>query len=321
MIEIKTNGLLTIIIPCYNGERYLNRCISSLNELNEDISILFINDGSTDSSKEIISEYIESKPNAYLINKINGGYSSAINCGLDHCGTEYVMFLGVDDEIIANGINSICYNLQAHNPDILAFTTIKVYDDNKSVGRETDDLTQYHREGYYEKDIINLYSNLKNDVWILFTRDTSRCFKMSKINNLRYFGKIGVAADGCFSSLVACSSNSFEFVNKDCYIWHLHSDSVSASRKNTERLLDEANVWCKYFKYLGEKYQLTKIPRPILTHLYAYKNVVNALAETGNAEIQKEHEKEIKHIMKWLVNNKMLSLKSLLKLYYIKLFV
>ena len=87
------------------------------------VSILFINDGSTDLTQELINRWIKTHSNAYLINKENCGYSSAINTGLNNCNTEYVMFLGVDDELVADGINNICAHLIKNKPDILAFST------------------------------------------------------------------------------------------------------------------------------------------------------------------------------------------------------
>ena len=93
----QTTGLLTIVVPCYNGEAYIRRCTKNLESLQEDISILFVNDGSTDASRQMIEEWIRTRPNAFLITKPNGGYSTAINCALEACGSEYVTFLGVDD--------------------------------------------------------------------------------------------------------------------------------------------------------------------------------------------------------------------------------
>lgn len=265
--------LLTIVIPCYNAEKYIARCVSSLEGLDgKNVSILFVNDGSVDSTKTLIETWIQKHDNAMLISKSNGGYSTAINTGLDNCHSEYVMFMGIDDEIIASGINKICANLQRHHPDILAFSTIKVYDDKEDgLQREKEHMTDYERQGFFETDINRICTLLPRESVILFARDTSRCFKMSVVGDYRYFGKTGVSADGCFSSLVAIVSKSFEFVNENCYLWHLHSDSVSSKKKTMAQLTDEINVWNSYFNIITQIAIKTEMPSHLANHIMSYK--------------------------------------------------
>ncbi len=164
-------GYLTIVVPCYNAEKYIERCTSSLEGINEDeVAIIFVNDGSTDSSKTMIEQWSKKHPNASLVNRENGGYSSAINTGLDHCQSEYVMFMGVDDELVSPGINMICKELKRNNPDILAFTTTKKFDDTEDQNKkEIDPATYYENPGIYNMDVYDLFSRLGNDIRILFT--------------------------------------------------------------------------------------------------------------------------------------------------------
>ena len=297
-----TGGLLTIVIPCYNGENYIHRCIASLSGLRDDISVLFVNDGSTDSSPQVIEKWISTRPNAYLVTKPNGGYATAINCGLDSCGSDYVMFLGIDDEIVVDSINEIANHLRKNSPDILAFTTTKVFDDRESE-QVTDPLTVYRKSGYFEADLFSLYNEQTDNVRILFTRDTSRCFKMSCVGDIRYFGKIGVSSDGCFSILVASRARSFEFLNVDGYVWHLHGDSVSARKKTKKRLLDEIIVWDAFFLYLQQNFPDTPMPSPILSYAYAYWQVVCVLSKEDKV-CAREHKKRVREVFGWLLNHR-----------------
>ena len=314
-------GLLTIVIPCYNAEQYLDRCLSSLEGLkNDDISILFINHGSTDSTKTTIEKWMDNHNNALLINKDNGGYSSAINTGLDNCHSEYVMFLGVDDEVVPDGINNVCSHLRKNSPDIIAFSTKKYYDDlEEGVSQgDIDSLTDFSRQGFYKMGICPLFRLLEDDARILFTRDTSRCFKLSVIDELRYFGKTGTSSDGCFSSIVAIKSCSFEFLNDICYIWHLHKDSVSGRKKTTEKLLEEAEVWNEYFTYLQNTFTDIKIPDPVINHLFVYKRLSRTLKDLDLKELAEKHEKRIKIFTNWVRKSDALSIKSRIKLIFPK---
>lgn len=93
---------LSIIVPMYNVEQYIEKCLKSL--LNQDLSrddyeILIINDGSKDRSKHIVNEYMKNNKNIRMINQKNGGQSKARNTGIDNAKGEYLFFVDSDDYI------------------------------------------------------------------------------------------------------------------------------------------------------------------------------------------------------------------------------
>lgn len=91
---------LTIIVPVYNGEKYLARCLQSIVEQNiSEMEILVINDGSTDRSKEIIEEFQKKYSNIVLINKKNGGLPQARKTGVKQAKGKYIGFVDADDWI------------------------------------------------------------------------------------------------------------------------------------------------------------------------------------------------------------------------------
>lgn len=310
--------LLTIIIPCYNAEKYLTRCFKSLEELDSKyISILFINDGSIDLTKDIIEKWATKHCNVQIISQQNSGYSMAINKGIDYSRSDYLMFLGVDDEIVPNNLNKICLCLENKRTDIIAFTTQMLYDDLKDLSNnQFDKMTVYKKPGSYSGNISDLYHLLGNDILILFMRDTSRIIKKSVIGNLRYFGRYGISADGCFSSLVAFKSHSFMFVNELCYIWHLHRDSVSGSYKTKEKLIDEAEVWEKYFNELLCMKNLSQLPDPIIEHLALYKRVVKKLYKLSEISLARHHDAIVKKYTQIIICSYIVTLKSLFKLLF-----
>ena len=90
---------VSVIVPVYNVEKYIDKCLNSLvNQTLEDIEIIIVNDGSTDNSESIISNYKEKYPNkiAYFV-KENGGLSDARNFGIPHATGDYIAFLDSDD--------------------------------------------------------------------------------------------------------------------------------------------------------------------------------------------------------------------------------
>ncbi|MGQ0392522.1 glycosyltransferase family 2 protein [Raoultella ornithinolytica] len=94
--------ILDIIVPVYNQSEVISRFLESASLLkSNEVNVILINDGSTDNTVEIISNFIkaESIENFYLVNKKNGGVSSARNTGLDYACSEYVWFCDPDDQI------------------------------------------------------------------------------------------------------------------------------------------------------------------------------------------------------------------------------
>lgn len=90
--------LLTIAIPSYNSQDYLNRCVDSLLIGEEDVEILIVNDGSTDRTKEIADNYEAKYPGIVrAIHKENGGHGSAVNVGIDHASGIFFKVVDSDD--------------------------------------------------------------------------------------------------------------------------------------------------------------------------------------------------------------------------------
>ena len=95
-----TTPVLSIIVPVYNVEKYLARCIDSiLAQTFTDFELILVDDGSTDNSGEICDEYAGKDPRIIVIHKENGGVSSARNHGLDIARGEYITFVDSDDQI------------------------------------------------------------------------------------------------------------------------------------------------------------------------------------------------------------------------------
>ena len=91
---------ISVIIPVYNGEKYINKTIGLiLNQAYKDIELILVNDGSTDGSREICEKYAKIDSRVILINKNNAGISAARNTGLGVATGEWISFIDQDDEI------------------------------------------------------------------------------------------------------------------------------------------------------------------------------------------------------------------------------
>jgi len=89
---------VSVVIPIYNVQDYLTKCLNSLyDQLNDTIEVILVNDGSTDNSLEICRKYAEKYPNTIVIDKENGGLSDARNVGTEAASGEYIYYLDSDD--------------------------------------------------------------------------------------------------------------------------------------------------------------------------------------------------------------------------------
>ena len=137
--------LLTVVIPVYNVEKYLKRCIDSiLIQEWKNYDILLVDDGSTDNSPQICEDYAKAYDIISVIHKENGGLSEARNTGISNAEGEYVYFLDSDDWIEPNTFSDLAEVIESDQYDIISFNPEFVkseHDIIKSDSKRTKRLT------------------------------------------------------------------------------------------------------------------------------------------------------------------------------------
>lgn len=116
---------ISVIVPVYNVEKYLERCLESIvNQTFKDIEIICVNDGSTDNSRQILDKY-NKYPNFKVIEQKNAGLSEARNTGLDAALGEYISFIDSDDFIDSNFLETLYHAAIDNNADIACASIIR----------------------------------------------------------------------------------------------------------------------------------------------------------------------------------------------------
>ena len=120
---------ISVVVPVYNVEKYLKECIDSIiNQTLEDIEIICVNDGSTDSSLEILNNFAEQDNRIKVITQSNQGLSAARNTGIKYANGEYISFIDSDDYIDTSLYETlvkylpaemICFNAQAFGDNFI----------------------------------------------------------------------------------------------------------------------------------------------------------------------------------------------------------
>lgn len=124
--------VVSVIIPVYNVENYLRRCLNSVqNQTYSNIEIIVIDDGSKDNSGNICDEFSKNDSRFKIIHKENGGLSDARNKGLEHACGEYVLFVDSDDYIERDAIKRLLETAKKYDVDIVEGKATSFDDNNK----------------------------------------------------------------------------------------------------------------------------------------------------------------------------------------------
>lgn len=134
---------LSIIIPVYNVEQYLQNCVQSvLTQTYQDLQVILVDDGSTDSSGILCDQLAQQDSRIQVVHKVNGGLSDARNAGLKVATGDYVAFLDSDDVyLLPDGIEQMMQVNTTDKPDLLLFQCVDIYPHRQSARRAYD--TEY----------------------------------------------------------------------------------------------------------------------------------------------------------------------------------
>ena len=134
------HGLISIIIPVYNVEKYLKQCLNSIiNQTYNNLEIILIDDGSTDNSGNICDYYSKIDNRIYVIHKENEGQSIARNLGIKLAKGEYIGFLDSDDWIEEDMYSFLFENIEKHKADIISCSLFFEYQSKTIVPRKEND--------------------------------------------------------------------------------------------------------------------------------------------------------------------------------------
>ena len=145
------NPLVSIIVPVFNVEKYLEECLDSiLNQTYENIEVILVDDGSTDSSGKICDEYLKKDSKIKVFHKTNGGLSDARNYGVENSNGEYIIFVDSDDYLSKYTLEFSIKEIKDAAADILVFAIKRE--------KEEKEILEYKKNIFNrEEGIIELF--------------------------------------------------------------------------------------------------------------------------------------------------------------------
>lgn len=221
---------ISVIIPVYNVEKYLKRCVDSvLNQIYSNLEILLIDDGSLDKSGIICDEYALSDERIKVIHKTNGGAASARNIGIENATGDYIAFVDSDDYIDDCMYFEIMKINNKYDCDIVMCDCLKESESNQEI------FTHNIRKGYYNKEMLykEYFPTLLMTNSVDYPPTISNCvclFKKTLLltNNVKYKEDMRFSEDLLFGSQAIYFASSFYYMkNYTYYHYILNNDSVT----------------------------------------------------------------------------------------------
>lgn len=244
--------IISVIIPVYNVEKYLSKCIESIiQQTYINLEIILINDGSTDRSLSICESYKRLDTRIKLINKSNGGLSDARNMGLKHATGEYIYFIDSDDWCEENTIETLYLAISRSNSDIcICSYSIDYVNEKYSLIREIDNQV-FISEDNIRQSIYHLdKKGMLNVVW-------NKLYKKNIILNNHLLFEI----DGMPGEDLLFNVEYFKNITSICFIkdvlyHYIRQDEVTLVSKYNEDLYNQVIRFNKARKSLYEHYNM-----------------------------------------------------------------
>ncbi len=294
---------ISIIVPIYNVDKYLKRCLDSIiNQTYKNIEILLIDDGSPDDCGAICDEYAKKDKRIKVIHKKNGGLSDARNYGIEASRGDYIMFIDSDDYISKNMCKILLKNALENNADIVTCNFKEIYLNN---------IEKVNKQSQRER--INVVSNIEAIYKYFIKNDLDMNVVWNKIykRNL-FFGEnkirfpVGKLHEDDFTVYkFYYYSNKIVIISDVLYYYFRRENSITGnfSEKN---LLDKISAVLEQYNFIKDK----EINLRYMIQARIIDNYKNFLCIKEELSTKKKIinnfliDKNLSNIKKYIINNK-----------------
>lgn len=283
--------LISVIVPVYNVEKYLNRCIDSIiNQTYKNLEIILVDDGSPDNCGKICDEYAKKDSRIKVIHKENGGLSDARNAGINISIGKYITFVDSDDYLELNFIETL-YNLNKKNNTFIAVAPYIINTDKNEIFDRSisNDMILTQREAL---------ENMLLDRGFTVSAH-SKLYEKALFNNI-FFPKGKIFEDSATTYKLILKCDKISYCYNGGYHYYKRSESIINSKYNKNQLL-----FIYYSDKMGEEI-LKKYP----DLYYAVENkkidsrfsILRRMILTDNLSI--EDQDNMNKIIKYILNRK-----------------
>lgn len=230
------SDLITVIIPAYNIENYISFCLRSIAaQTYENFEVLCVDDGSTDGTAKVISDFCNNDKRFNLLQKENGGVSSARNLGIDNANGKYIAFIDGDDYIAETFLERLHSIITEHNADIARCNGfgVKTYDYKAPAPAEPPYvITRNKAEAmgiFYDNVFRGLYGDdCPSSCMSLYSAEV--------LKGIRFNTSLRRAEDECFVQMVVAQANKVVYCGDVMYFYYRREGSAIHSFISDEEM-------------------------------------------------------------------------------------
>lgn len=298
--------LISIIVPIYGVEKYLNNCVQSLlKQSYKNIEIILVDDGSKDNCPEICDYFGRNYKQVVVIHKENGGLSSARNVGLDSANGKYIVFVDSDDTVELDYVKDLYNCMKRYNCELAACGRNYVFENGKTINKVKNQFSK--KFDFYSAMIeMNKFDLFDMSAW-------GKIYNKDFFDDIRFpVGKL--SEDFFIMYRLIEKANEIAYTSKPLYNYLQRKCSISRNKKINHDFIEAAK---EQMEYIENKYEYLKgdmrcfYVSSILTvvDFYIKNNVII------DKMLLKQYKKIVKGNIKYINNNKNIGFKKKIQIY------
>lgn len=238
--------LISVIVPVYNMEQYLERCVQSLcKQTYSELEIILVDDGSTDASPQMCDEYAREDERIKVIHKENGGLSDARNAGLAIATGAYIGFVDSDDWIEADMYEKMYYACVEQQAPLAICRYAQIYQD-RIVRAGNQRMTVFSKE-----ELLRVYI-CGHDDYVIYNSVWSKLFRRDLVDQMLF--PVGRnSEDIMYTTKAFCKADKAVYIDACFYNYMLDRQDSIMNVKAEERMFrDEIPFWREHIAYITE---------------------------------------------------------------------
>jgi len=241
---------VSIIIPIYNVEQYIEECLDSvIGQTYNEIEIILIDDGSTDRSGKIADRYALKDKRIKVIHKKNGGLSDARNAGVVIAKCDYIMFVDSDDYVDSTFVETALLKIKVHRADILCFRFMSVDDSGRTKISSKNTKHEYKTYSNIEsmKDIFSIGGSLKVNAW-------NKIYKRSLfVDNSILYPVERVYEDNLTTYKLMYFAKKVVFIDKSLLLYRQRPGSITKNKLTAQNIKERIGMLSETIDWLDGK--------------------------------------------------------------------
>ena len=278
--------MISVIVPVYNVEKYLERCVKSIAaQTYKDLEILLIDDGSTDKSGKMCDDFQQTDSRIKAFHKQNGGLSDARNYGIEHSAGEFISFVDSDDYIDEKMLETLHRLITENDADLAVCSAMDVFE-----GKE---VTQVKEIKEFNLNKVESYKYMLRGDGI--PSACNKLYKRQTVGDIRFpVGKL--YEDGFFTPQILKKVEKTAVTSKPMYYYFRRADSITTKpfRKGDLDVIEAYDKCVKQVKELCPE----ALPYAEFRYRNAYFNVLDKMLMRDDCKEIPEYKQVVKYLKK-----------------------